>query len=249
MVDLVQIGRIFSAGARVRIVEELLSRPLTAEALAEKLSLKSITVHHHLRVLARAGLIDEIGPKRTGKSGRPRTLFRLSSNTTSLQFPPRQYQMLADLLMGVLSETLPKAELRERSRAIARANGRKLAEALVQRSGLARWKLSDLRKCFVEDHASEMGFAPEVIEETKSSLRYGLHNCLYLEMAKKHPDFLCEMDRPLLQTLLQKVGLQADAQQVSCMGRGATHCEYLVQLTPSARSNGNGKAAKKPRRK
>ncbi|MBI2892943.1 MAG: helix-turn-helix domain-containing protein [Deltaproteobacteria bacterium] len=232
MVDLVTMGQVFSARARLRIVEELLRGPETADSLGAKLSLRPVTVHHHLRVLANAGLLEEMAPRRSGKSGRPSSLFRLAPGSVSLQFPPRNYQLFAELLMGLLTAHLPPKKLLAAARALGKQFGRELATQLLQRSGRQRWDIALLRKWLVDTHAAEGGFAPEVLEETPTCLRYRLHNCVILEMAKKHPEFACALDMPMVRTLTQITNGRTSVRQISCMGHGGECCEYEIR-TPS----------------
>lgn len=229
MIDLVTMGQVFSARARLRIVEELLLGPETADSLGAKLALKPVTVHHHLRVLSNAGLLEEMAPRRSGKSGRPSSLFRLAPGSVSLQFPPRNYLILAELVLQMLRANLSPEKLLASARATGRQFGKDLANQLIQRSGRPKWDLPLLRRWFVETHCAEMGFAPEVVEETPTCLRFRFHNCIILELAKKYPDFACAMDDPMTRTLVQCTMGRTRVRRLACMGHGDSTCEYEVR--------------------
>lgn len=228
MVELVEVARIFSARARVLIVEELLSGPKTAGNLAEKLALQPITIHHHLRVLAGAGIVEEIEGQKSGKSGRPWSQYRLRPQSVSLNFPPRAYQALAEMLMGVLVGSMSPGETRRKARTLGRTVGLQVAEHLKGLAGLTRWRLSDVRHWFIDVHERQMGFAPQVVEARRSKLRWEVHNCVVLEVAKKHPEFICEMDAPIVEGVLEGLGVEGQVCRRQCMGHGAPHCEFEI---------------------
>jgi signal-transduction protein with cAMP-binding, CBS, and nucleotidyltransferase domain len=71
-----EIFKAVSVRARLRMAELLSVRPMSVEELAGELGIKPITVRHHIDVLRRNGIIEEVQEERFGKVGRPLSLFR-----------------------------------------------------------------------------------------------------------------------------------------------------------------------------
>jgi predicted ArsR family transcriptional regulator len=229
MAELDRLARALAAPARVRILEELLkSGPLSADGIAQRLNGTPVTIHHHLRVLREVSAVEEAPSERSGKSGRPATLFRISARASSLQFPPRHYEILSEVVLGVLASLKGPRELRRIAEKTGRQLGKQLGAALLARSGLARWTLADFRKWFVDVHAAEIGAAPEVIESGTNVLRYRLHNCIVLESALKYPGFVCTMDAQMMGSAMRATMGCGTSKKLLCLGDGDPYCEYLA---------------------
>ncbi|MBI2183467.1 MAG: ArsR family transcriptional regulator [Thaumarchaeota archaeon] len=66
-----------ASGPRLELINALASRPMRIPELAERLSLKEVTVRHHLRALMEVGLVKEEQSTR-GKPGRPSAVYSIT---------------------------------------------------------------------------------------------------------------------------------------------------------------------------
>src|SRR3954470_14916127 len=73
---------------------------LSAQDLAERLSLHANTVRLHLERLREAGLVD-VEPVRRGAVGRPQHLYFLAAGAPALGFDPPAHALLAGLLAAL----------------------------------------------------------------------------------------------------------------------------------------------------
>ena len=73
---------------------------LSAQDLAERLSLHANTVRLHLERLREAGLVD-VEPVRRGTVGRPQHLYFLAAGAPALGFDPPAHALLAGLLAAL----------------------------------------------------------------------------------------------------------------------------------------------------
>jgi len=71
-----EVFKAFSMRTRLRMAEILSVTSMSVDELADELSIKPITVRHHLDVLRRNGIIEEFQEQKLGKVGRPLSLFR-----------------------------------------------------------------------------------------------------------------------------------------------------------------------------
>jgi CBS domain-containing protein len=79
----VEVYKAMSVKARLRMVELLSLRAMSVDELAEELGIRPITVRHHIGVLRRNGIIEELQEGRFGKVGRPLSLFRATRSVLS----------------------------------------------------------------------------------------------------------------------------------------------------------------------
>jgi DNA-binding transcriptional ArsR family regulator len=143
VLELSKVAQVVSSPSRLRIVEELMRGPKSAAELAAKLSLKPVTIHHHLPWLERAGVVEQAPPLRSGRPGRPTNRFRLTTSPLQINLPPREFQMLAAMLAEVLVNTMGKAQVRKVARALGTKLGKQLAMALLKDTKAGRWTMGE----------------------------------------------------------------------------------------------------------
>ena len=78
--DKVEVFKAISVRTRLRMAELLSTKLMGVEELAEELGIKPITVRHHLEILRRNGIIEEVQEGRLGKVGRPLSLFKTNQS-------------------------------------------------------------------------------------------------------------------------------------------------------------------------
>jgi len=206
----------------------LATKDMTAEEIGRKLSLKTISVRHHLNMLSLLGMIKEAGEERR-KVGRPVVRYRVAQKPMSVEFPRRHYEILSNVLLQSLIRTIG----RERTKAILGAMGREfganLARELATKHGVEKWNMYALKRYFVELHLDEIGAVPEIVEATDRSVRFRMHNCVLSEMAREHPDLVCGgFDDGLVQGVISGTIQAANTRQLKCVAHGDAFCEYMV---------------------
>lgn len=76
----IEVFKAVSVRTRLRIAELLSVRPMSVDDLSQELRIKPITVRHHINVLRRNGIVDEIQEESYGKVGRPLSLFKITES-------------------------------------------------------------------------------------------------------------------------------------------------------------------------
>jgi predicted ArsR family transcriptional regulator len=115
--------RQFGGSTRGRIVAMLRREEHSVEELAAALALTDNAVRAQLATLERDGVVHSAGVRREGMVGKPATLYRVGSETTTLF--SSAYAPLLSALLAELSDRLPARQLT----AVVRAAGRRLAPA------------------------------------------------------------------------------------------------------------------------
>ncbi|RNB90897.1 transcriptional regulator [Brevibacillus nitrificans] len=200
--------------------------PITVTDVAEHFSIHPNVARLHLTKLEDVHLLSAVSDK-SGKGGRPSRLYSLSDQVVSLQFPPRDYQLLADiaieslLSLGEAGEAaLIKMGYRigtEMAKRAVAKSGLKLATATMEE------KLSHIQRLVVAQ-----GLKPDIEPLTNGVLRFRVNNCTFSETAKKHPASVCQMHNALLmgifETYLGKIELREDESMIG----GCKSCNYTV---------------------
>mgnify|MGYP001099209014 CR=1 FL=1 len=225
-----ELGKAMSSRSRLQILDLLSRRPMSIEELSREVALKTITVRHHVNMLKRIGLVEEYGEERR-KIGRPVLRYKSTQKPMSIQYPKRQYELLSRSLVRGLIESLGTDKAKDALRRIGRDLGERLAREITDQSRVVRWDLEALRRHVVQEHLSQVGAIPEIVEHDSKKLRFRMHNCVFFELAREYPDLICEsLDEGLMETLLKGTLGRAHADQTKCVVHNDKFCEYLIRV-------------------
>jgi len=225
-----ELGKAMSSRSRLQILDLLSRRPMSIEELSREVALKTITVRHHVNMLKRIGLVEEYGEERR-KIGRPVLRYKSTQKPMSVEYPKRQYELLSRSLVRGLVGSLGRDKAKDALRRIGRDLGERLARDITDQSRVVRWDLEALRKHVVQDHLSQIGAIPEIVEYDSKKLRFRMHNCVFFELAREYPDLICEsLDEGLMETLLKGTLGRAQADQTKCVVHNDRFCEYLIRV-------------------
>jgi predicted ArsR family transcriptional regulator len=220
----IEFSRAMSSRSRVDLLRLLATKDMTADEIAEKLFLKTITVRHHLNMLNRVGMIEEADEERR-KVGRPVVRYRVTKKPMSVEFPRRHYEILSEILVQTLIRTLG----REKTKVTLRQMGREFGANVARDLTAKKWSMKALKEYVVEKHLDEIGAVPEIVEATDHSVKFKMHNCVLSEVAKKHPDVVCEgFDDGLFEAIIKGTIGKADILQAKCIAHGDPYCEYVI---------------------
>ncbi len=224
----IEVGKALSSHSRLEILGCLSRRPMSVEELSREVSLKTITVRHHVNLLKRAGLVEEYGEERR-KIGRPVVRYQTMQKPVSIQYPTRQYELLSEILVQVLLEVVGRDKIRDAMKKVGRSLGERLAKEITEQKKVSRWNMETLKKHVVDEHLSELGAIPEVVAHDSRRVQFRMHNCIFRELAVKYPDLICEnLDEGLMETLLKGTVGKVHVDQVKCVAHGDRFCEYLI---------------------
>ncbi len=198
---------------RQQILQRLKERGrMTVAQLAKELGLTPVTVHYHLNVLQRQGLVDAQLERRG--VGRPRLVFFLREEALS-QFP-QGYHRLAARLLNELKARMPEEEIHRLFIAIAQEIAVEHGER-VRACRTLEEKLEALVALLGEE-----GFLARW-EQLGNELRLHQYNCPYNYVVHHHPE-VCDLDRALI-----ALTLEADVERSSCILSGDMCCTFIIK--------------------
>jgi len=92
------------------------------------------------------------------------------------------------------------------------------------------WSPKEYQEFFIKKYLEEAGVEPEIIEATGKKVVYRLHNCLFLELAIKMPEVMCDILHESFHEGVTKVmGRDMKVSRVTCMGKGDAYCEHICE--------------------
>lgn len=168
-------------------------RPLSVADVAAAVDLHVNTARFHLDGLVEEGLAERSSEPRVTR-GRPRILYASTGPAPG----PRSYQLLAEMLTGLVSS------LDERGLAtgeLGRAWGRHLIERVSPSQRLDAQEAIDRLTGLLE----AVGFAPAT-RTTAEGVEVSMGHCPFGEVAKEHTEVVCTLHLGILQGALDELG-------------------------------------------
>jgi predicted ArsR family transcriptional regulator len=200
--------------------------PVTVQEISEQFCIHPNVARLHLSKLEDVNLLKSISDK-SGKGGRPSRLYLLSDQVVSLQFPPRDYQLLADLAIESL------LSLGEAGEQALIKMGHRMGVEMAKRA-MAEYPLNPDRATFQEKlaHINRLvvaqGLKPEIEPVTEESLRFRVFNCTFSETAKRFPNAVCKMHNALLTGIFEAYFGNIELREEESMQHGCRSCNYTV---------------------
>jgi predicted ArsR family transcriptional regulator len=179
--------------------------PVSRDETAAAVHIGRSLAAHHLDRLADAGLLDVEYRRRSGRTGpgagRPAKLYRPSGREIHAHLPQRRYEVAADLFAAALGSEEPSVDALGQA---ALQRGESLGVEARRRAGP---RATIPRR--LESLASvlrEAGYLP-----VRRGDEVRLLNCPFHELAQRHRDVTCGMNRALLRGMLTGAGLHPEA--------------------------------------
>ena len=172
----------------------------TAPRLAEEFEIHPNVARHHLERLLAEGYVEEVAaPAGDGPHpGRPPRHYRATGKEIAVSYPPRRFDLLAELLVQVI-ERLDTADAPAIAEEVGVRFGTELAEAL----GLAGDHDPAGALQAVSGALETIGFgvAPEADDQSLLT-----SHCPFGQTATDHPEIVCRIDQGIVRGLMAAAG-------------------------------------------
>jgi predicted ArsR family transcriptional regulator len=189
----------------------------TVSELAEAVSVKGVTVRHHLTALQAEGLVDAEQERRD--VGRPVYVYALTPQAERLF--PQNYHVLVDGLLDAIRDEFDQETVERVIHVLAESMADDLRQEVAglppeaRRERLVQW-------------LSERGL-PARWRETSDGLELVKNHCPYYAIGHRHPE-LCAIDEALVCAVVE-----AQVERVACLLMGDADCALaLIQPTTEA---------------
>ncbi len=161
-------------------------RPVSVAELTDAFELNHNTVRQHLKKLAGADLVEAV-PDAPRGPGRPRLLYRLSSDAAAHWNDEGPYERLSMLLLEVATTS-------DSAREVGRAAGRR---AHLDTD-------SDDPVAALSAAMAAQGFAPQVTSGGPQT-EFVLRHCPFASAAEANPRIVCDLHRGMLEGLTERL--------------------------------------------
>lgn len=186
--------------------------PVARDDAAAAIGISRTLAAYHLDKLAEAGILSVSYARPAGRSGpgagRPAKRYARSQTELSVSVPPRNYGLLADLLVAAMDSDDAGA-VRTAVASAARRAGQATATERGVIGALQEW-----------------GYEPALTADGRIELR----NCPFDRLARQHTALVCELNLHLIQGMLE--GVHQPTQQAVLSPREGRCC---VVVTPERR--------------
>ncbi len=179
--------------------------------LAKMLGLSSVTVHYHINVLQRDGLL-EVTPTRQGV-GRPRNVISLRD--AAMQKFPQSYHRLSDRLLDTLKNRLTEADIQNLFERIG-------DEIAAEHAASLQGKTLEQKVATLLELLGEEGFMSKLEKIGADDFVLTQYNCPYQYVVNRHPE-VCELDLRLMNT-----ALGAPVKRQACVTHGDNVCTFHI---------------------
>lgn len=215
-----------SSESRLRILKELQKKTLGVDAIAELVNLQPITVRHHLQMLEDAGFV-ESREERTGSVGRPKVLYKISEKPMVVSYPKRRYLTLTSLIVKSLESTIGSRRAGKFLSAIGRNMGESAVREIESNHDVVEWSPEAFASFFIKGYEGAAGAEPDIVKVNENSITYRVHNCLFLELAVRMPEMMCDILHDAFhEGVADAMGGKVKIKRLSCKGHGAPFCEH-----------------------
>jgi DeoR family transcriptional regulator, suf operon transcriptional repressor len=183
--------------------------------LAETLGLSPVTIHYHINVLQRDGLLE--GRAVRQGVGRPRNVFTL--HATAFEKFPQGYHRLSDRLLEILKSRMTEADIQ----ALFERIGADIAteHALNLQGKPLEKKIETLIELLGEE-----GFMSRLERVGADHFVLTQVSCPYQYVATRHPE-VCELDLQLMNTALGTA-----VKREACVANGDAVCTFHIKSQP-----------------
>ncbi|MFA5862002.1 MAG: helix-turn-helix domain-containing protein [Candidatus Thermoplasmatota archaeon] len=227
-----------ASGVRLDILKSLSGRSKTIPELSRELDLHRLTLRHHLALLLREGLVEQVSPRHEGKAGRPPVAYKISPRTHMAGYPPRHFEIVAEAALTSLTDALGESAAREQLRRRGKVMGKAMIDGVAAQQQLTEWTPAKFEELVLGGLFQGFGIPNEVLSSSTDQIHYRSFGCPFLEIAEKMPTSVCDgLDEGFHDGVDEALG-GVHTTRLACMGHGEAYCEYAMDWA-------KGKATKK----
>jgi predicted ArsR family transcriptional regulator len=223
-----------SSKPRLEILKYIHQKPMNVDEISTLMNIKPITVRHHIRSLEQAGLVDSF-EKKEGTPGRPKIYYTIAKEPSMVGYPRRHYFTLSNFMIGILPSLVGKKRASSILKNVGMSMGKKVMSEIQSKHNIENWNPKAFIDYFIHGYLEDAGAEPEITDISKDRVEYRVHNCLFLELAVKMPELMCEtLHDSFHEGVSDALGGNVKIHRLTCQGHGDSYCRHNCEWgTPS----------------
>lgn len=204
-------------------------KDVTVQEIAQKFNIHPNVARLHLSKLEDVDMLSSEN-KKTGRGGRPSRVYRLSEKVIQLNFPFRDYHLLAKIAIDSMVKLGKPAE--DALYETGKRYGYELMENELTKKGLSRDQLTfDEKFEILKDTCTMLGFYPDVyVQETGKKIHLQVFNCPFHEIAKDYTDQTCNMHIAFIRGMLESLYEEYELVNTQNIFAGCETCAYRISV-------------------
>ncbi len=229
--ETLRLAHVLADATRFSIYQHIYQRrePVTVHEIAEEFDIHPNVARLHLTKLEDVNLLSSESAK-TGKGGRPSRHYSLSDEVISLQFPPRDYQLLAKIAIEALIDLGKTGQ--EALNKMGERFGREAAKQAMDREKIKTQKtINEEALELIRRLALAQGLNPSIEIVDDQSVRFKVFNCTFHESAVKYPHYICQMHHTFLKGMFMEFFDGVQMIEENSIIAGSSSCDYTILLT------------------
>ena len=230
--DTLKLTGVLSDPTRYAIYQGIASqnKQFNVQEIAEQFSIHPNVARLHLTKLEDVNLLSSVLEK-TGKGGRPSRLYSVSDQSVNLQFPPRDYPLLADIAIEALNSLgeIGKKALRETGLRF----GREAANKIIFSEKIGLNTSNETKLAHICHLVNTHGVHPEIEIIDQETIRFRIYSCNFKEAAKKMPESVCQMHHTFLRGIFESFFGNITLLEENSIIGGCDSCNYTLIKMPS----------------
>jgi predicted ArsR family transcriptional regulator len=218
-----------SSASRLEILKLLHKKPLSVDEIAKLVNLQPITVRHHLHSLEDAGFVESYEEKK-GSVGRPKVYYKIAKEPTVVGYPKRRYLTLSNFMIRTLQLLIGSKRASKLLRRVGKNMGESVIKEIESKHDVKEWSPEAFKEFFINGYLEEAGAEPEIVKDDENQVVFRVHNCLFLELAVKMPEMMCDvLHESFHEGVTKALGKQAKINRSTCMAKGDPYCEHTCE--------------------
>jgi hypothetical protein len=160
-------------------------------------------------------------------TGKEATVYRATSLTKTLGFPPRNYEQLSEVLITGLVASLGDKSAKMVLRDIGLRVGEQLGRSLLADTDSTQLTMDDYTELVVKGLLVTQKAYPRLLRQKDSEVTYEQFNCLHEELACRMPRLVCDVLDEAVHDGLDRA-LKMKTTRLTCKGHGDASCRFRV---------------------
>jgi predicted ArsR family transcriptional regulator len=230
MEQTLKITNVLSDPTRYYIYQYITKRhqEVTVQEVAENFNIHPNVARLHLSKLEDVNMLTS-ETKKTGKGGRPSRLYRLSDDVIQLNFPFRDYMLLAKVAIQTM------ISLGEAGKQALYLTGERFGVEVIEQE-LSKKSIEELtfdqKLTILKSAATLAGFYPEFeANGDRTKIFFQIYNCPFKEVASTHSETVCTMHHEFLRGMFGALFQSIELIEKENMIAGCETCSYQVLVS------------------
>jgi len=225
-----KVTNVLSDPTRYSIYQHIIQnqREVSVVDIAEQFDIHPNVARLHLSKLEDINMVKSHS-KKSGKGGRPSRLYRLSDEVIELNFPHRDYKMLATIALESF------LELGEPGRKALYRTGKEYGTKVMehyQKMPISKELTIDEKITILEDAGTMLGMYPKFeYNDQNKSITFKINNCPFKEVASNNHTMICNMHQSFLKGMLEVLFTNIDLKEEENMFQGCESCKYVAKIS------------------